>query len=56
MQGPLSGWTSHANTTRPKDGDTVTATPKRPILNRARAIREFCCECMGYALQKERGL
>ena len=34
----------------------MTATPKRPILNRARAIREFCCECMGYARQKERGL
>jgi hypothetical protein len=30
----------------------MTATPKRPTLNRARAIREFCCECMGYALHE----
>ena len=30
----------------------MTATPKRPTLNRARAIREFCNECMGYALHE----
>jgi len=33
----------------PMEGNTMHLT--RPTLNRARAIREFCAECMGYQIQ-----
>jgi len=34
-----------------REGEAVTGGPKRPTLNRARAIREQCLECMGYQVQ-----
>ena len=52
---PWPGCRPRPNTTRQKDGDPVIATPKRPTLNRARAIHDLRCECTGHTRQKERG-